>query len=122
MWCVSAWTRFVDATGVDAIVVHEAANLPGYPAGTSIVGLGELVDAVVEPTPPASPVIPTMTTTDGAGVPGEPGHIPAVDCDGCGCDVAWGKTLTFFDYVRALRCFVACVPCFCFFLGGGVVE
>ena len=73
------------------------------------------------PPPPASPVIPTMTTTDGAGVPGEPGHIPAVDCDGCGCDVAWGKTLTFFDYVRALRHFVACVPCFFVFWGGSCV-
>ena len=52
VWCVSAWTRFVSASGVEVTVVHEAAALPGYPAGTEVVGAGDLIDAVAVPAPP----------------------------------------------------------------------
>ena len=98
VWCLSAWTRFQSATGVEVIVLHEAAPLPGCPAGADVVGSGELIDAVAAIQPPPAPTVPADTTTDGVGEPGQPGHVPTVTCDGCDCDKAWGKVLTSFDY------------------------
>ena len=111
VWSMSSWTRCRADTGADVIVVHNAAAILGYPAGTEVVGVGDLDWAVEDARPPPSPVTLTCTVTDGSGVPGQPGHVPTVRCNGCDCRRAWGKVGTAFDHSLECPSTFACVGC-----------